>query len=479
MIGQARTRASLLPLAGLAAALCVLLVPRAGSAAPLECPDSNPPNMLTVVAGSPQTAQLERPFQTNLQVALANSNGCPLTGRLGGISVDFSAPGSGASGTFVGSGSNRVTVGTESTGVATAPTFTANDVAGSYSVHADSDYGDVELSLANTANGVPATIVAVGLTDQAAAVNSQFGQPLQAKVLDANGRPVQGATITFSLGTGASGAGASFVGGGAQDTQTTRANGQATSPPLVANGSPGRFTATASSSGVAGVATYTLANHAAEATISTLADSARTARVETRYRQPLRARVLDASGQPIEGASVTFTLTAAASGAGASFLGGENEATRPTDATGRAASPPFIANKTAGRFSATANTAGSASPATYRLRNLAGAPATITAGAASGQSAPVGARFPIRLAVTVTDANDNPVAGAVTTFIAPARGPSGRFARTRRTVRIASDANGVAIAPAFTANRKPGGYIVTATTGGRRAAFALVNRPRR
>src|SRR5262249_22113464 len=209
---------------GLAASLGVMLGAGPGSAAPLDCPDSNPPNVLTVVAGSPQTAQLEKPFQTNLQVALANSNGCPLTGPLGGISVDFSAPGGGATGPSGGAGSTRLPVGTDATGAATAPTFTANDVAGSYSVHADSDYGGVRLSLTNTANGVPASVTAVGQTDQAAAVNSQYVQALQAQVLDRNGAPVQGVTVTFSFGAGPTDASASFLSGGQQATATTNAS---------------------------------------------------------------------------------------------------------------------------------------------------------------------------------------------------------------------------------------------------------------
>jgi protocatechuate 3,4-dioxygenase beta subunit len=463
----------------LAAAGGILLTgsERAGAAAG-ACPSVNRPNMLKIVAGSPQTAQLERPFQTNLQVVLANSNGCPLTGQLGGIWIDFSAPGSGASGTFATSGTNRVTVGTDATGVASAPAFTANDSAGSYSVQADSDYGSVLLYLTNTASGVVASIATSGQTAQSATVNSHYGKPLQVQVLDADGRPVQGASVTFSLATGPTGASASFLGGGPQATETTKANGQATSPPFVANATPGRFTATASTGGSAAAATFTLVNHAATITITSASEQIRTASVGTRFRQPLRARVRDAARRPVEGASVTFTLPAAASGAGASFLGGDSQATRLTDAKGRVTSPPLIANKTAGHFTATAAVTGSARSVSYPLRNLAGAPDAINAGAASGQSAPVGARFPIRLAVTVTDADDNPVAGALVTFAAPAHGPSGRFTRGGRSVKARTNGNGVAIAPVFIANGTRGGYIVTAVTGGQRAVFALVNRAR-
>jgi protocatechuate 3,4-dioxygenase beta subunit len=466
-------------LAGLAAAAVLLVGSGAAGAAAGVCPTVNRPNTLIIVAGSPQTSQLEKPFQTNLQVALANTNGCPLTGQLAGIWVDFSAPASHQSGTFATSGTNRVTVGTDSTGVATAPTFTANDVAGSYGVQADSDYGSVILYLSNTASGVAASIAATGDADQEASVNGRYGQALQVRVLDADGRPVQGASVVFSLGTGPTGASATFLGGGPQATETTKANGQATSPPFVANATPGRFTATASTTGVGTAATFTLVNHASAVAITaSRSNRAQTATVGTRYRRPLTARVVDANGRPIEGAGVTFTLPAAATGAGATFLGGESQATRLTDATGRASSPPLVANTTAGRFTAGAAVTGSSGSVSYVLRNVAGTPAAVSAGGGSGQSAPVASRFPIRLAVTVTDANENPVAGAVVTFTAPARGPSGRFGG-RRIVRVETNSNGVAIAPAFTANRTPGGYVVTATAGGQRAAFALVNRSRR
>jgi hypothetical protein len=119
---------------------------------------------------------------------------------------------------------------------------------------------------------------------------------------------------------------------------------------------------------------------------------------------------------------------------------------------------------------------------------LADRPTRITAGVGAIQATPVGTRFPIRLAVTVTDAERNPVPGAAVTFTAPAHGPSGRFTiRTRtkhsrphvshpRSVTIKTDACGIAVAPAFVANDTQGGYIVEASVEHvRPAAFALVN----
>lgn len=470
-----------LVLTGLTVAVALAASGAGARAASSACPTSNPPNELVLAGGSGQQAQLGKQFAQNLQVALANTNGCPLTGNLAGVTVNFDAPGSGASGIFASSGSREAYVGTDSQGVATAPPFTANFTVGNYTVDAHSDYGTVELFLSNTANGLPSSIAAAGTTSQEATVNGSYGQPLQARVTDANGNPVQGATVTFAILPGPTGASASFLGGA--PSATTDSNGLATSPPLLANGVPGRFTATASTAGVATVATYTLDNHAATTTLQTTSTRDPKGTVDTRYRSSLQARLLDANGQPIEGATVTFAIAAADNGAAANFLGGTSQATALTDANGLATAPPLIANKTAGRFTATATALG-AQPGQYTLENLAAAPSSITVGAANGQSTIVGMRFPISLAVTVTDKNGNPVAGATITFTAPAKGASGHFTvrrmRTSRIVRVRTNSKGIAVAPLFTADASVGGYAVTATVKGSsvQTAFSLLNLPR-
>jgi large repetitive protein len=361
-------------LGGLAALAVLTVVASAPAAEPSppaasDCPSSNPPNMLAPADGSPQSAQLGKPFQTNLQVVLANSNGCPVTGSLAGIAVVFVAPSGGASGSFAASGTNEATVGTNTQGIAVAPTFNANGVAGSFIVAARSAYGNVDLSLTNTARGVAAAIAATGARAQSAVVDRTYLRPLRAHVLDADGRPVPGVTVTFALPAAASGAGATFIGGAGQATAITDDNGEASSPRLQANGSTGRFTATAS-------------------------------------------------------------------------------------------------------------VAQLAAPVAYALRNVAGRPAAIKAGAANDEATAARSRFPIPLAVTVTDAGKNPVPGALVTFAAPAHGPTGRFTRRGRVVRVRTDSKGIAVAPAFVANATAGGYVVTATVTGTRlrTAFALVNR---
>jgi protocatechuate 3,4-dioxygenase beta subunit len=372
-----------------------------------NCPSSNPPNQLTLVAGTPQTAILQSAFATGLQVALTNSDGCPVTSAAAGVPVTFTAPSSGASGVFSTSGSNTVTVGADASGSVAAPALTANTVAGSYTVTASSQYGSVSFSLTNTATGVPAKIVAIPLERGSASVASRYPQPLQVKVLDANGSPIAGATVTFTLGSGvssacgtsgSSSAGASFTGGGAEATATTTASGVASSPLFTANATAGSFTATAA-----------------------------------------------VSGKEPSGGS-----------------GKENPVASSSDA---------------------------ATAVSFSLANLAGNPAKLATGVGSTQSTAAGTPFPIRLAVTVTDAQKNPVPGALITFSAPLAGASGRFtvhARGSRhhrgrvshphTVKVRTNTCGIAVAPPFTADDTQGGYIVKASVKhAKSAAFALVN----
>jgi hypothetical protein len=370
-----------------------------------ECPSSNPPNQMTLVAGTPQTTILQTAFVSNLQVALTNSDGCSVNSAAAGTPVTFSAPSTGASGVFSASGSNAVTVGADASGTVAAPTFTANGTAGSYTLTARSQYGSVSFSLTNTAAGIPARITAIALKSRSVGVTARYPQPLQVKVLDLSGNPVAGATVTFTLGSGHANtcgtgatAGASFTGGGAQATAITGASGLATSPLFTAGSAAGSFTATATLS----------------------------------------------SREPSSGS---------------------------------------------GRETPTAPGSEAPAPVSFALSSLAGEPRRITLGVGSTQSTLAGRSFPIRLAVTVTDAEKNPVPGAQITFSAPARGPSGRFtthspgSRRHRsrvshpdTVKVETNPCGIAVAPAFTANDLPGGYIVKAAVKyARPAAFALVN----
>ena len=104
-------------------------------------------NSISATAGTPQSATINTAFSTSLQATVIES-GTPQSG----LSVTFTAPASGASGTFAGS-DHTVAVITDSNGVATAPVFTANGTAGGpYNVTATLSGGSpaAAFSLTNT-----------------------------------------------------------------------------------------------------------------------------------------------------------------------------------------------------------------------------------------------------------------------------------------------------------------------------------------
>ena len=287
------------------------------------------------------------------------------------------------------------------------------------------------------------------------------------------------------------------------------ASGSVAAPTFIANTAAGRYTVTASSQ--YGSVSFSLTNTAAGVPARMVAIPLKrtSARIAGRFPETLQVRVLDAIGNPVAGTTVTFTIGTAIAGtcgtstaASASFAGAGDQSTATTDASGLATSPALAANTAAGSFTATASVSGaggsgsegagkaeapSVTPVSFSLSNLAGKPTKIAPGVGSTQSTPAGSAFPIRLAVTVTDADKNPVPGALVTFSAPAAG--GRFTvrshgsrrhRARVTyahmVAVKTSACGIAVAPPFTASRQPGGYIVKASARpARSAAFALVN----
>ncbi len=293
------------------------------------------------------------------------------------------------------------------------------------------------------------------------------------------------------------------------------ASGAVAAPTFTANGAAGSYTVTASSP--YGSVSFALTNTAAgiPARLAAISPKHSSTRVGSHFPQPLRVRVLDAGGSPVAGVTVAFTLGSAPAGrcgsgtaASATFAGGGTQATATTGPRGIATSAALTATDAAGSFTATATVsrggngggaggaesasnagAPSVAPVGFSLANLAGEPAKLAPGVGSTQSTPAGSAFAIRLAVTATDADRNPVPGALVTFSAPAAGAGGRFTlRTagghgRRphvsyphTVKVRTGACGIAVAPTFTASRQTGGYVVEARARpARPAAFALVN----
>src|SRR6516225_155877 len=108
------------------------------------------------------------------------------------------------------------------------------------------------------------------------------------------------------------------------------------------------------------------------------------------------------------------------------------------------------------------------------------APNTLALASGTPQSARLGSPFGSELAVTVANTNNcpltTPLAGIAVTFTAPSSGPSGTFASSGSSaVLVGTNAQGTAMASAFTANSLSGGYLVTATSDYGSVVFSLVN----
>jgi DNA-binding beta-propeller fold protein YncE len=99
-------------------------------------------------------------------------------------------------------------------------------------------------------------------------------------------------------------------------------------------------------------------------------------------------------------------------------------------------------------------------------------PASIASSAGNGQQVSPGQTFPVPLQVTVTDSVGSPVSGALVSFgVIP--GMSGANGTLGSTQPVATNASGVATAPALTANGIAGTFAVTATANGLTVTFSL------
>ena len=147
---------------------------------------------------------------------------------------------------------------------------------------------------------------------------------------------VSGASVTFSApSTGPSGA---FVG---SPTVLTNASGVAQFTFTANAAAGGPYTVSASVNGVTNSASFLLTNSAGPpANITATLGGGQRAQVNQAFASPLVATVTDASGNPVSGASVTFS--APTSGASGTFVGNP---TMVTNAAG-AASITFTANAT-------------------------------------------------------------------------------------------------------------------------------------
>jgi len=332
------------------------------------------PASIASAGGTPQSVRIGSPFPAPLRAVVRDAQGNPVRG----VQVTWTPPSSGAGGSFAVSGNTAVT---DTTGAATSGTFTANTVAGIYTVNATVPgvAAPATFALANL-GGIPARITPVSGTPQSAPVNTVFASTLAAIVKDSSGNGIAGAVVTFTAPV--SGPGGTFPGGLASVAVAASSNGIATSPVFTAGSVAGSCQVTASVEGVTPAAQFVLINTPGPpSVISPVAGAPQTAPVGTMFPVQLVALVKDAFGNPVPKAQVLFTSPSPT--VGGTFPAGVTDTSR-TDTNGVATASPFTAGTIADEYAVSATVTGIPLPASFILTNTPGVVDTFLVDAAGG-----------------------------------------------------------------------------------------------
>ncbi len=316
-------------------------------------------NSIAIVSGSPQSTQVTSAFGSALVVQVTDTWGNPVQSA----SITFTAPSSGPSGTFSNS-TATISGTTGSNGQASSGTFTADTVAGGpYNVSAStSGPAPVNFVLTNTPGPASKLVYTIEpSTNQNITAGASF--PVKVAVEDTYGNPETGDTsTTVTLAIGANpGSGTLTCAGG---NTATVSGGVATFSCSINKASNG-YTLSATSNPAHGTVISNGFNIVAgtPASITVVSGSSQSATQGSAFSNPLVAMVSDAEGNPVSGASVTFT--APSSGASGTFSNSSNTITAPTGSNGQV-SEVLTANHTgAVYYSVTASVVPVSSPATF------------------------------------------------------------------------------------------------------------------
>ena len=363
-----------------------------------------PPASVTATAGSGQSALIGTVFAQKLQATVRDSSSNTVGS---GVQVTFSSPGTGAGGTFTGGVNTALT---NASGIATAPDFTANKVAGTYndSAKVTGVAAPAIFALTNTPGAAASIATAAGTTPQHTAVNGFYPVPLAAIVRDSSGNPVGGVSVRFTTpSTGPSGRFSD------SQTNTTTAvtaagTGLATAASLVANGTSGAFNATAQVTGVTLPATFALTNDPGSPSgVTVTRGTPQSTTVGAAFPDSMSVYVSDGAN-PVPNLWVTFT--APTSGARAIFSRtGKAVDSVQTDARGIASASSCTADTVAGTFSVIATARNTPGSGIFSLTANPGTVAKFTVQAAGGGAiGPRLATVPFAALITSVDMYNNP-----------------------------------------------------------------------
>lgn len=344
-----------------------------------------PPSAIAIVSGNNQSGIAGTALANPFVVLVTDANGASVNGA----TVDFAVAG--------GDGTLSAASATTGTDGKASLVFTLGTAEGSNTVTATvGALTPVTFSATGLSAG-PAAIAIVSGNGQSGIAGSALPSPFVVVITDANDFPLNGTTVDFEVtggdGTLSAGSATTGIDGRASVTLTLGATAGSNNVTAKAGAlAPVNFTATGLPAGPAAIAIVSGNNQSAAAG-STLPN-------------PLVVSVTDAANAPVDGATVTFSIT----GGGGSLSTGS-----ATTGPNGQASVTLTLGAGPGPNTVTA-TVGSLGPVSFSATGNPVGPASITIVSGNNQSGTVGTALANSLVVLVTDAGSLPVSGATVGF---------------------------------------------------------------
>jgi adhesin/invasin len=293
---------------------------------------------------------------------------------------------------------SAATVATNAQGNA-ASTLTLGAVAGTNTVTATSG----NLTQTFTATGGAGAATQIALTSG----NNQTGnagaplQPFVVTVRDAGNNPVAGFSVTFAV----------TAGGGTLSAATVATDAQGNASTVLTLGAvAGPNAVTANATGLTGSPITFAATGAVgpAANLALVSGNAQSGTVNTLLPQALTVRVTDAAGNAVQGTTVLWTVAAGG--------GTLSAASAVSDAQGLASVRYTLGNTVATNTVQASSGNLNGSPVSFTSSATAAVATTLTLVSGDAQTGTAGAPLANMIALRVTDANNNPVAGFTVGF---------------------------------------------------------------
>ena len=405
---------------------------------------------VVAAAGDAQSAAVGRTLNIDPAVRLSDALG----NAVAGVEVNFEVVSGG------GSAFGRRTV-TDAAGIATVGGWTLGETAGSNSLRATVTgtgiAGNPVLFTATATAGAPSSVTIGNGNNQTATAGSLLPIAPSVTVRDARGNPSAGVTVTFTAG-----ANSGVVVGG---IATTNAAGVAAAASWTLGGTAGTQTLVASVTGLPSVTFSASATSGTASRVVAVSDSSLGGFPVTNFVSPLPSvRVLDANGNPVSGAIVTFV---ADGGAGTSTLTGS---VRTTGTDGIATLGTWRLGSVATLYRLRASVAGldqlGLEPTFVATGTAAAAAEVIASSTVSQPSVLPSAPVPVVPSVRVLDQYGNGVGGVTVTFTVTsgATGPTASsIASGVQTLDVVTNALGYASVTSWTMGPVAGTRTLTAT----------------